>query len=458
LSDDKLRRKKLRNTNFVKTDLEVEFLSGVFKSETILENIYTKFDSKYLSGEKAKWIYDVGVDLYTTEDALLDTKALKNLSTMPKSKRKLYLTYWNKIKKASKNASLASTITSMENLKELYNGRIIQLSLKGIIGSLAKAEGGEFKELAKARNEITSLGSELEMADVGTTVTSPMDEFDSWLKGYEHKQKNPDSFKGIFTGIRDIDRDMQGIRNSELGLILGESGDGKSILLLNFAIWCWIYYGSVAVVTIEMSEEEYRERFYCALSGIDYERFRKLLLNKDEKAHLKKVMKKAKRNKNRFEIIDVPEGCSSNLISGKIKKLRKKYNFVMVCVDYLNIMSTNDNRASYEWTVQVEIATELKRMARSLKLPVWSAIQKTDEGKVAFGKHIKDQIDIGLTMETDENTDDTGMMNFGFFKTRNFKPHTWQAETFREKMRFIQFTYVKRHKAKPITKQRKIKT
>jgi replicative DNA helicase len=458
MADDKLRRKKLRNTNFVKTELEVEFLSGVFKNEIIFENIYTKFNSSWLSGERAKWIYDTGVDLYTTENALLDTKSLKNLSTMPKSKRKLYLAYWNKVKKASRKASLASTITSMDNLRDLYNGRLMQLALKDVITNLSKAEGGEFKELASARKTLSLLSNELEIGDAQTTITSPMDEFDSWLKQFEDKQKNPESFKGIFTGVKDIDRDMQGIRNSEVGLILGESGDGKSILLLNIAIWCWINYGSVAIVTIEMSEEEYRERFYCALSGIDFERFRKLLLNKDEKKHLKVMMKKAKSNKNKFEIIDVPEGCTSNLIHAKIKQLRKKNKFVLVVIDYLNIMSTNDGKTGYEWITQVELATELKRMARSLKLPTWSAIQKTEDGGVAFGKHIKDQVDIGVTMETDENTNDTGIMNMGFFKTRNFKPHSWQMETFREKMRFIQFTYVNRHKTKSITRKKRIKT
>jgi len=145
-------------------------------------------------------------------------------------------------------------------------------------------------------------------------------------------------------------------------------------------------------------------------------------MKNDDKDMLKKLMRRYSKHDYNFNIVDMNEGCTVMDISNEISKYFKKSNEIkMVVIDYMNIIAGNDGKVDLSWETQCGIALNLKQfIARKFQVPVWSACQVTGDN-VAFSRHIRDNIDIGIKLEEDENTEVTGVMEVSYPKARDFR-------------------------------------
>jgi replicative DNA helicase len=186
-------------------------------------------------------------------------------------------------------------------------------------------------------------------------------------------------------------------------------------------------YADVVYITIEMPARQLENRFWCNLAKVDYEKFRKYTLSKEEKRKLKKKAKRYEKHQNKFEMADFYGGCTVDNLMAHLAKLfdDKNMNIKLVCIDYMNIISIDGKGVQLDWESQVQIAMNLKqKIARQFEVPTWSACQLTGDS-VAFGTHIKDNIDIGVMLECDEDSDETGLIKVTYPKARDFRgiPH-----------------------------------
>jgi len=456
-------RRKQRQADFKDTQLEYSLIAGITKSQKIMEKVYLAFDSNALVSENTKWIYDKAVALYFEEGVLLDQKAFEHSLDVVHKKRKTITSVWKKIRKLSSKVTLASTLSARERLIEFYDARLIQICVSDIIGDLGKAKNdGKIKSIGDAKKTMASYGDILENKSNATvSAGDPRESYKGFKKKFKEIQKNPELIQGVATGIRQMDNQLLGLRNGEFGIIAGPSGGGKSIMLMDIATYCWQTQGDVAVITIEMPMHQYEMRWYCRLSGINYENFRKYDLNKKQWNHLDKTIEKAKKNSNKFILIDMPEGCTVPAVRAEVKSRLRNSNIKLIVIDYLNIMTGPGGKISMDWKNQLELAVEMKlTIARGFILPTWTVIQTTEDNELAFARHIKDQVDVGARIKQDENTEETGIVFMDWFKTRDFKGTSFSLQTNLDKMRFSEIPVGQRRKYLKINKKkvRKIKT
>ena len=249
-------------------------------------------------------------------------------------------------------------------------------------------------------------------------------------------QNHPELLRNIPTGIGPIDKCLIGIRDAEVGLIAAPTGLGKSIALMNIAENCWKTTGDVAIFTIEMPKDQYNNRFFCLISGIDYDKFRRYELTKEDWQRLDKKVNFAQKHDNKIFIIDMPEGCTAGSIRAEIEILLKKYKIRLIVIDYMNIMGNANGSFGLNWEFQVQTAIELKLgLARPLSIPVWTAAQTNDKEDTAFAKHIKDHVDIGIRMWPAEDYKETKMICIDWLKTRDFEGQSAEIYTQRNKMK-----------------------
>lgn len=416
-------RRKHRATDFKDRKLEIELVASVIHSKTIMEVISNGFNSEALTNDKLKWIYDHAVNIYEYDNELLTTRTFKHLLDMPKSKKKIYLALWKKIQRKKKQTTISSATQCKDKLLKFYDARNIQIGMQSSLHYLQEALGGDLTNIDKAKNIVVDVGEQVGIIEEGKPmIINGLSEYPNFKKEFKKIQKNPGLSLGIPTGISLIDEYMLGLRASELGIVFGPTGGGKSITIMNFATHCWRTYGDVAVITIEMSKSQYQARWYCNLSGIKYEKFRKYDISKKEWKLLDRTIERAGKYDNNFHIIDMPQGCSSKSIRSELKKLMRVYNLKLVVIDYMNIMSNSNGKIDFSWQNQLELAVQLKlEIARPLNLPVWSACQIADDNKAAFSSHIKDQLDVGGLLRHDENSKNTGIMFWDWVKARDFK-------------------------------------
>jgi len=193
------------------------------------------------------------------------------------------------------------------------------------------------------------------------------------------KKKNPEKYLGIPTGIKKFDNYYGGTLPSELGVIVAGSGVGKSIALMNFAVHAWLKGNDVVYVTIEMSKRECEFRIDSRISSISHRKFRKGEIDEDEmEKWVDKIKTLRRKRENKFHIIDVPDGCTTDFIEMKLLQMKDQLpdKFLLV-VDYLNIMhSKSTKKGEPDWIVQGNIAKELKQLCRSWDIPCWTAAQQ----------------------------------------------------------------------------------
>ena len=229
---------------------------------------------------------------------------------------------------------------------------------------------------------------------------------------------------GIPSGLTELDNLTGGWRPGELVIFMANSGEGKSIMLLNCAHNAYRHKANVMFVSLEMSYKEKLDRFHSMVTNIDYSKIRnRLLSNDDEKEYYKNLIynslkekdretfiqqyykyineetqkldmdklledvRKFDKNENYFYLFDISINCTAQDIYNELKKINKKHKIDVLVIDYLNIMDTS-TKTNQDWIRQSTIARELKLMARNMKMTVLTAAQM---GEVKEGEKISIQ-------------------------------------------------------------------
>lgn len=437
-------RDKHRNADFKDISSEKKFLGALLYNETAFVSVISSFNSDVFTNNRLKLIYDKIVQFYFKENAIIRDESILDTLNVSKDKYSFYLKLFNEVKSFGKKKHNKGFIFAVRHkLEQLYDARIIEIGLRDVLKNLNLAMKGDHATIAKSTEIVKGLSAILDHKLGSSVDVNPVTNFDKWLGNYEKYQKDPKAHMGVPTGIEQIDRVITGLRNSEFGLIIADTGVGKSICLLDMAVHCWLKYGDVLYVTIEMPAEQVQDRLWCNVARVPYEKFRKLTMNDEDKAKLRKKATRLKMHEHKFHIIDMPKGCTVANISAKVETYMKLHKIKLVLIDYMNIMSGGAGDGSdveLNWESQVGLAISIKKdIARRLKIPTWSACQVTGDN-LAFARHIKDNIDIGIRFDEDEDTDISGIMNVSYPKARDFKGTRHKIHTDRDLMTMSKVT------------------
>lgn len=172
---------------------------------------------------------------------------------------------------------------------------------------------------------------------------------------------------GMSTGMRDLDRKINGLNKSDLLLVAARPAMGKSAFALNLALHVAKKYNkTVAMFNLEMSREQLAMRLLAMESFVDGQKMATGKLTEEEWSKLS--MASVSLSQTDIRIDDNP----SITVAEMNAKCRRVENLGMVVIDYLQLMSgsgygrNSDNRVN----VVSEISRSLKIMAKELNVPV----------------------------------------------------------------------------------------
>lgn len=432
----RISRSQHRHVDFKDVESEKAFLGALLCNKGAFIKVVSNFNSEMFTNNRIKAIYDKIVEFYYKEGVYIATSSILKTMSLPKNKVVFYERLMSEMKAiGAKGHGTGHAMTLRYKLEQFYDARLLQIGMKNIIGVLSKAKDGDFNDIRNASVVVKELATMIESKSKSAIKVNPITDFPKWLAEFEKWQKHPSKMLGIPTGITPIDKRIIGIRPSEFGLCIADTGVGKSIFLLDVALNCWLKYGDVIYVTIEMPANQLEQRFWCNLSRISYEKFRALKLTDDEKLKLKNKAERYKKHPHKFHIIDMNEGCSVNDIVTQIEFYMKTHDIKMVVIDYMNIIAGAEGKISLDWETQVGIAINLKQhVARRFRIPTWSACQVSGD-HLAFSRHIRDNIDIGIKLEETDDTEETGLMSVTYPKSRDFRGSEHRIQTNRNLMK-----------------------
>jgi len=184
--------------------------------------------------------------------------------------------------------------------------------------------------------------------------------------------RRDDEIFGVPTGLIDLDRLLGGLQKSDLLIIAGRPGMGKTGFMLSvMKNAAQRYKKHVAMFSLEMSNEQLVQRLIAQETGIDTQRLRTGKLTEEEIplfTHAIEVL-----GDTHIYLDDTPAITPMQLRT-KCRRLHLEYELDLIVIDYLQLMSSDmrtDNRVqevSY-------ISRNLKVLARELNVPVLTAAQ-----------------------------------------------------------------------------------
>jgi replicative DNA helicase len=244
------------------------------------------------------------------------------------------------------------------------------------------------------------------------TLKDSIPEFQTRLRA---KITDPNFGRGILTGYNFIDYQTNGLRPAELFLVAGESGSGKSMLLMNMAIQMWLQSNkpefipktmkgnpayvpaeykkgcNVLYFSLEMPYEQCLNRVLSRVADVPYKSIRDGTVREDNFAKLQQGLKFVKDYPFEFEIVDIPRGATAEQLELIFNDTKLKFTPDVVVVDYLGLMEYEGEMD--DWLKLGKISEKLHEFARIFNVCVLSAVQlnrmakSKDAGQEAIGQH-----------------------------------------------------------------------
>lgn len=275
----------------------------------------------------------------------------------------------------------------LDKIKDRYNKYLA----KALTASVEDAENLDLEEfnssLIRISSKIDRLNSKSVLAE-----NSLHESVDDRLGDYKALVENPGDISGVFTGYRELDEYLYGIKNSEMMSIVGASSSGKSMLMMNIALNAWLgsnnplhpdlteFYNdgaNVVYFTLEMSSRQIEHRIDARLAGVRQNNITRGMLSEDEIKRWRQSLgfQEVYDHFKRFHIVDLPRGSRTIDIEARYDALLAEMEPELVCVDYLGLMRANRDFGS-DWLDVGHVAENLHEFCRNKDIPLITAAQK----------------------------------------------------------------------------------
>lgn len=188
---------------------------------------------------------------------------------------------------------------------------------------------------------------------------------------------------GLPTGLQDIDARMGGLQPTDLIVIAGRPGMGKTSLATNIAFNVASAYdptqrldaassplagGIVAFFSLEMSSEQLATRVLSEQAEVPSSSIRRGDIGE---AEFGKLLEYRQRMRRLPLFIDQTGAISIAQLAARARRLKRRRGLHLIIVDYIQLMQGRSQRAAQNRVQEVtEITTGLKALAKELNVPV----------------------------------------------------------------------------------------
>ncbi len=189
------------------------------------------------------------------------------------------------------------------------------------------------------------------------------------LSELEKLSRDPDkrTATGLSTGFRRFDEFTAGLRPSDMVVLAGRPGMGKSSFMLSLARHAAVTeQAKVAIFSLEMSKEQLLERLLCAEARVNLHGLRSGYL---EQCGWNRVARAASGLAGSTILLDDSPGITIMELRAKARRMVAEHGLDLVAVDYLQLVEAPTHSQVREQEV-AHISRSLKSLARELNLPV----------------------------------------------------------------------------------------
>ncbi|MBR0879359.1 replicative DNA helicase [Bradyrhizobium japonicum] len=187
---------------------------------------------------------------------------------------------------------------------------------------------------------------------------------------------------GISTGMRDLDTKMGGLQHSDLIIVAGRPGMGKTSLATNIAYNVAKAYvgevqadgtmkaangGVIGFFSCEMSADQLATRIVAERTGIPSSHIRRGGISE---ADFDKIREVSIELQSLPFYVDATGGLSIAQLMARARRLKRQKGLDLLVIDYIQLLSGSGKRSDNRVQEITEITTSLKALAKELNVPV----------------------------------------------------------------------------------------
>jgi replicative DNA helicase len=287
---------------------------------------------------------------------------------------------------AQLSGSGAAIIGAKDFASQIYDlallRALIGVGRELVEGALDTSEDvAPLEQIEKAENELYTVaeqgGAEGKAKSFGEATKDALAMAERALNSGGH-------LSGITTGLEGMNSKIGGLHRSDLIIVAGRPGMGKSSLATNMAFAAAQRFqrdtedgiepaksagAPVALFSLEMSADQLATRILAEQSGISSENLR---MGKISQQEFRSLARAAAELQNLPLYIDDTPGLTIAALRTRARRLKRQRHIGMVIVDYLQLLQGTGKSGGDHNRVQEisEISRGLKQLAKELDLPV----------------------------------------------------------------------------------------
>ncbi len=358
-------------------DLEKAVLGSFLIDKRTLDEVLIDLHREVFYDEKHKLIFDAIKSVYLDEnqvDLLTVSQQLRKNNTHQEVGGDLYLINLSQVVASTANIDLHSKII----LQKYLQREIIKLASE--MTKNAYQEDVDAIELLEQSyrelNKISETNVKAEEKKLGEVVDEVIEK---GIRLFDGKITS-----GIITPIERITKNTGGWADSELIILAGRPGMGKT----SFALSCVLEPAKQGIPTaffsLEMSKSQLTTRLLSMEFKIPSDKFRKSGLDAHD-------LQKIDNHLNEIPLyIDDTPSISIEHFQIKANQMKSKYDIQLIVVDYIQLMSAKSKGGTRENEVS-KISRGLKLIAKELNIPV-IALSQLSRGVETRGGNKRPQL------------------------------------------------------------------
>lgn len=270
--------------------------------------------------------------------------------------------------------SIIESVPSVANVDaylSILHDRSLERKLLEVVNQISdnilKGEDNLTDLLAKSEKSFTDVINRQRVSDF-KRIDLLTDDVISIIEDNKNKDGN---LVGLDTGFAELNRMISGFKKNELIILAARPSVGKSTLALNFAATACKNKKHVALFSLEMGHDQLIMRLLSTYSGLSLSKIISGNLNDEEM----RLLMQARTTINKFPLY-IDQSSTTNLrdIKAKCLKLHREGHLDFIIIDYLQLLSSGENRLSRVEEVS-KISRGLKEMARFFEIPVLALSQ-----------------------------------------------------------------------------------
>lgn len=281
--------------------------------------------------------------------------------------------------------NMVPTSIHVEHYARIVERTAVLRRLIGAAGEIAALAYQEVDEVESIIDQAEAALFKVSQRQVSQSLVPIRQIVGEYFDRIEYLHEHQGEMIGLPTGFIDLDRLLNGLQKSDLIVVAGRPGMGKTSFALALARHAALRQNAVvALFTLEMSSTQLVQRLISSETGIDSQR---LQVGRVHDAEWETFVRVSSKLAESAIFIDDTPSPTPMEIRTKARRLAAEHGVDLIIIDYLQLMQAGNHRSENRVQEISYISRALKGLARELNVPVVALSQLSRAVESRQDKH-----------------------------------------------------------------------